>query len=120
MASNKIAKSAGSAPANDIELQVAQALYDLETNVAELKKDLRPLQISTAKEVDLSGGKKAIVIFVPVPLLKSFHKIQQRLTRELEKKFSPNATSSSSLSAESCASLLATRGKSRLVLVRAP
>jgi len=88
MASNKIAKSAGSAPANDIELQVAQALYDLETNVTELKKDLRPLQISTAKEVDLSGGKKAIVIFVPVPLLKSFHKIQQRLTRELEKKFS--------------------------------
>jgi len=85
---NKIAKSAGSPPSNDIELQVAQALYDLETNVQELKKDLRPLQISAAKEVDLSGGKKAIVIFVPVPLLKSFHKIQQRLTRELEKKFS--------------------------------
>jgi small subunit ribosomal protein S7e len=28
------------------------------------------------------------VIFVPVPLLKQFHKIQPRLTRELEKKFS--------------------------------
>jgi len=87
MASNKIAKSAGSALASEIELQVAQALYDLETNVTELKKDLRPLQISSAKEVDLSAGKKAIVIFVPVPLLKSFHKIQLRLTRELEKKF---------------------------------
>jgi len=88
MASNKIAKSAGAAPANEIELQVAQALYDLETSVIELKKDLRPLQIAAAKEVDLSGGKKAIVIFVPVPLLKSFRKIQPRLTRELEKKFS--------------------------------
>jgi len=88
MSTNKIAKSAGSAPASEIELQVAQALYDLETSVTELRKDLRPLQISSAKEVDLSAGKKAIVIFVPVPLLKSFHKIQQRLTRELEKKFS--------------------------------
>jgi len=89
MASNKISKTAGAtSPSSEIELQVAQALYDLETNVTELKKDLRPLQISSAKEVDLSAGKKAIVIFVPVPLLKSFHKIQQRLTRELEKKFS--------------------------------
>jgi len=46
----------------------------------------RPLQISAAKEVDVKGGKKAIVIFVPVPQLKAFHKIQGRLTRELEKK----------------------------------
>merc|ERR1712008_28066 len=34
------------------------------------------------------GGKKAIVIFVPVPQLKQFQKIQTRLVRELEKKFS--------------------------------
>merc|ERR1712179_265947 len=40
------------------------------------------------KEVDCSGGKKAIVIFVPVPQLKQFQKIQTRLVRELEKKFS--------------------------------
>ena len=38
--------------------------------------------------MDCSGGKKAIVIFVPVPQLKSFQKIQTRLVRELEKKFS--------------------------------
>lgn len=76
-------------PSQDqLELTVAQALYDLEVSVADLKKDLRPLQISAAREVEVGGGKKAIVIFVPVPLLKSFHKIQQRLTRELEKKFS--------------------------------
>merc|ERR1712080_692877 len=34
------------------------------------------------------GGKKAIVIFCPVPQLKAFQKIQTRLVRELEKKFS--------------------------------
>ncbi|KAL1921199.1 40S ribosomal protein eS7 [Calcarisporiella thermophila] len=87
MASSKIAKPAGAA-ADEIELNVAQALYDLENNVAELKAPLRPLQITAAKELEIGGGRKAIVIFVPVPLLEQFHKIQQRLTRELEKKFS--------------------------------
>ena len=33
-------------------------------------------------------NKKAIVIFVPVPQLKAYQKIQARLVRELEKKFS--------------------------------
>ncbi|KDQ64929.1 hypothetical protein JAAARDRAFT_52854 [Jaapia argillacea MUCL 33604] len=73
---------------DETETSVAQALIDLENNVPELKTELRPLQISAAREVDVRGGKKAIVIFVPVPQLKAFHKIQQRLTRELEKKFS--------------------------------
>lgn len=60
-------------------------------------------------QIEVGHGKKAIVIFVPVPLLQGFHKVQQRyfhprrtilhslcaanyvyssLTRELEKKFS--------------------------------
>ena len=55
-------------------------------------------------QVECSGGKKAIVVFVPVPQLKAFQKIQTRsfllavwmskstshfrLVRELEKKFS--------------------------------
>ncbi|TFK43292.1 40S ribosomal protein S7 [Crucibulum laeve] len=73
---------------DEIETSVAQALIDLENNVPELKTELRALQISAAREVDVRGGKKAIVIFVPVPQLKAFHKVQQRLTRELEKKFS--------------------------------
>ncbi|KAF9202292.1 40S ribosomal protein, partial [Podila verticillata] len=85
MASHKIAKNG---PADEIELSVAQALFDLENNVNDLKKELKPLQISSAKEVETGNGKKAIVIFVPVPQLKAFHKIQGRLTRELEKKFS--------------------------------
>ena len=63
---------------DEIELSVAQALVDLEANTPEIKAELRPLQFSAAREVDVRGGKKAIVIFVPVPQLKAFHKIQQR------------------------------------------
>ncbi|KAG8218358.1 40S ribosomal protein S7 [Butyriboletus roseoflavus] len=73
---------------DETETSLAQALVDLENNVPELKAELRPLQISAAREVDVRGGKKAIVVFVPVPQLKAFRKIQPRLTRELEKKFS--------------------------------
>ncbi|KDN43786.1 ribosomal protein S7e [Tilletiaria anomala UBC 951] len=87
---NKIFRTAN-APVtspSEIETTVAQSLLDLEANVPELKAELRPLQISAAREVDVKGGKKAIIVFVPMPQLKAFHKIQQRLTRELEKKFS--------------------------------
>ncbi|KAJ3290743.1 40S ribosomal protein [Borealophlyctis nickersoniae] len=86
-ARSKILKPAGQEP-DELELQVAQNIYDLEQNVAELKADLRGLQIVNAKEVDVGHGKKSIIIFVPVPLLKQFHKVQTRLVRELEKKFS--------------------------------
>jgi len=104
---NKILRTANApktAP-DDTEKSVVQALIDLENNVPELKSELRALQISAAREVDVRGGKKAIVIFVPVPQLKAYRKIQTRcdfnskiiilcikqiyrLTRELEKKFS--------------------------------
>jgi len=67
---------------------VAQALFDLEATNNELKADLRDLYINSAKEVDIASGRKAIVIQVPFRLLKAFHKVQQRLVRELEKKFS--------------------------------
>ena len=63
---------------DETETAVAQALVDLENSVPELKTELRPFQISAAREVDVRGGKKAIVVFVPVPQLKAFHKIQQR------------------------------------------
>ena len=67
---------------------MAQALFDLEATNNELKADLRDLYINSAREVDISSGRKAIVIHVPFRLLKAFHKVQQRLVRELEKKFS--------------------------------
>jgi len=50
--------------------------------------ELRDLYFLSAKEVELSGGKKSIVIFVPYRLHKRFQKLQGRLIRELEKKFS--------------------------------
>merc|ERR1711988_1024508 len=84
MASRKIANKSPDA----FEQSVAQALYDLESTNGELKADLKDLYIASAKEIDIGGGRKAIVIHVPFRLLKSFHKIQQRLVRELEKKFS--------------------------------
>ncbi|KAB1276952.1 40S ribosomal protein S7 [Camelus dromedarius] len=52
---------------------------------ADHKAQLRELNITAAKEFEVGGGRKAIIIFVPVPQLKSFQKIQVRLVRELEK-----------------------------------
>lgn len=52
MATNKIAhNSASYANPSELELQIAQSLYDLETGVSDLKASLRPLQFSSAKEV---------------------------------------------------------------------
>ena len=75
--------NAPTTPPVETEISVAQAIIDLENNVPELKTELRPLQISAAREVDVRGGKKAIVIFVPVPQLKAFHKVQQRCVADL-------------------------------------
>ena len=77
---NKILRTANApqTPPTEIEQQIAQALLDLEQNVPDLKSELRQLQISEAREVDVKGGKKAVVIFVPVPMAKAFHKVQQR------------------------------------------
>ncbi|KAA8568324.1 hypothetical protein EYC84_007360 [Monilinia fructicola] len=86
---NKIvATSPSRASPSELETSIAGALYDLESNTPDLKAALRPLQFSSAKEIEVGHGKKAIAIFVPVPSLQAFHKVQQRLTRELEKKFS--------------------------------
>ncbi|KIW15253.1 40S ribosomal protein S7 [Exophiala spinifera] len=86
---NKIAHNSPSRQhPSELETSIATALYELETNIPDLKSSLRPLQFTSARELEVGHGKRAIVVFVPVPLLAGFHKIQQRLTRELEKKFS--------------------------------
>lgn len=77
----------GGAKTDILEEHVAQALIELEQSSAELKDDLREVFITSVKEVDV-GTKKALVIFVPHRLLQKTHKIQTRLVRELEKKFS--------------------------------
>merc|ERR1712078_621200 len=65
-------------------------MFDLEVSANDLKVDLHDLFFLGAKEFDVAGGKKAITITVPYRLLKNYHKnnVQQRLVRELEKKFS--------------------------------
>ena len=50
MAEKKIAKRQGQI-STETANSIAQALYDLENNVPELRKDLKPLQITDAKEV---------------------------------------------------------------------
>merc|ERR1712055_893075 len=87
MARNTKVQKIGDAKLNECEQSIGYALMELESN-SDLKAQLRELFIRSAQEVEIKGGKKAIVIFVPVPQLKQFQKIQTRLVRELEKKFS--------------------------------
>lgn len=56
-ARSKIVKPVGQVP-DELELQVAQNLVDLEQNVNELKAELRGLQFSSAKEVSLWNLKR--------------------------------------------------------------
>jgi len=86
-ARRKIQKEKGQEP-DEFEESVAQALFDLESTNTELKSELRDLFINSAKEVDVSGNRKAVIIHVPYRLRKAFQKIHARLVRELEKKFS--------------------------------
>eukprot|EP00045_Choanoeca_perplexa_P022038 m.8159 g.8159 ORF g.8159 m.8159 type:complete len:190 (+) comp9085_c0_seq1:92-661(+) len=73
-----------------LEESVAQALYELQVSSEKLKQSLREVQICSAKEVDIAGGKKAVLIFVPVPQLPLYKKMikERSLIEELEKKFS--------------------------------
>jgi small subunit ribosomal protein S7e len=73
---------------DEFEESVAQALFDLESTNTELKSKLRDLFINSAKEVDVSGNRKAVIIHVPYRLRKAFQKVHARLVRELKKKFS--------------------------------
>jgi small subunit ribosomal protein S7e len=71
-----------------IEEQVAQAMQDLEAGSAEWRVDLRELVFHQATEIDVGGGRRAILLVVPYRLLAKYHRVHTRLVRELEKKFS--------------------------------
>ncbi|XP_038893482.1 40S ribosomal protein S7 [Benincasa hispida] len=86
-ARKKIHKDNDAEP-SEFEETVAQALFDLENTNSELKSDLKDLYINSAIQVDVSGNRKAVVVYVPYRLRKAYRKIHLRLVRELEKKFS--------------------------------
>jgi small subunit ribosomal protein S7e len=85
-ARQKIVKKEGEI--SPLEQSIAQALYDLELVSDEWKVELRSLYLVGVREIEITGSRKAIVLLVPVPQLKAYRKIQTRLIRELEKKFS--------------------------------
>merc|ERR1712048_472837 len=70
-----------------LEISVAQALGDLQMSLNEIRDDLAPLTIMSAREIDVTNNK-TIIIMVPFIQLAQFRKIQPKLVRELEKKFS--------------------------------
>lgn len=90
MAESKIVKDKGVAP-TALELEVAKAIHDVEQAPAnDMKAELRDFQISGAKEIEVPGcrnGKNAVVVAVPYRILANSKKIQEKLIRELEKKF---------------------------------
>merc|ERR1712125_211944 len=84
----KIQKDA-KAPVNELEQNVAQALYDLEQG-SDLKSEMKYLYILSAREVVVSDNKTAIVIVIPFRQITQFRRIHTRLIHELEKKFAKN------------------------------
>merc|ERR1712070_14130 len=68
---------------------VAKALFDIEVSPSsEIKADVRDIYISGVKEIEVKAGRTALVVQFPFRVWKSVRKIQGRLIRELEKKFS--------------------------------
>lgn len=81
-----ITKPNGISP-NDFETALANEIAEIAKKTKDLAEPLKSFKFTAAKEVDVAGDKKAIVIFVPYKLFKAFRLIQSRLTTELEKKF---------------------------------
>merc|ERR1711887_358876 len=85
--SNKLQKKHG-ARASDIENNVASAILDIQNNADNTTKEqLMQLYLVAVKEMDV-GGRNALALMVPAPQVNGWQKIQTKIVRELEKKFS--------------------------------
>merc|ERR1719221_1764305 len=86
-AARKILKEKG-ATATELENDVAKALLAIETGPAsDLKTEVRDIYISSVREVE-AKNRTAMVVYFPFRVWKNVRKVQGRLIRELEKKFS--------------------------------
>ena len=87
-ARKKIVKDKGAAP-TELEEEVAKALFDIEVSPSsDIKAELREITISGAKELEVKNNRVALIVNFPFRVWKTVQKIQGRLIRELEKKFS--------------------------------
>lgn len=85
--SNKLQKKHG-ARASDIENNVASAILDIQNGADNATKEqLMQLHLVAVKEMDV-GGRNALALMVPAPQVVNWQKIQTKIVRELEKKFS--------------------------------
>merc|ERR1712226_384493 len=84
---NKLQKKHG-ARASDIENNVSSAILDIQNGADNATKEqLMQLHLVAVKEMDV-GGRSALALMVPAPQVGSWQKIQTKIVRELEKKFS--------------------------------
>ena len=82
----KLVKDKGATP-TELDQEVAKALFDIEVSPScDIKADLKDVYISGAKDVEVKHGN-AMVVHFPFRVWKTVKKIQGRLIRELEKKF---------------------------------
>mmetsp|Transcript_68276 Transcript_68276/g.195875 ORF Transcript_68276/g.195875 Transcript_68276/m.195875 type:complete len:193 (+) Transcript_68276:93-671(+) len=86
-ARKKILKEKGAAP-SALEEEVAKALFDIEVAPAsDIKADVHDVVITSAQDLEVKN-RTALIVHFPFHVWKTVQKIQGRLIRELEKKFS--------------------------------
>ena len=78
-------KKAGEA-ITPLEARIAGEIATLEASHAGLKHELKPLHFTAAREIEIDASRKAVLLFVPFPMLADFRKIHKTLVEELEKR----------------------------------
>ncbi|VDD83008.1 unnamed protein product [Mesocestoides corti] len=71
-------------PPTPLEEEIANTLVDLQSH-EDMSESVKMLYFCGAKEFSI-GHEKAIVVYVPVPQLRTYHQLHNRLVGELEKK----------------------------------